>query len=75
MQAVIAICGFAIRGSTFIPKISLSAGFPSIIGGFLVQLASKMRLFGGNSVPLLSAVLVFAGLSKNVTPANNEGRL
>ena len=34
-----------------------------------------MTLFGENSVPLLSAVLIIVGLSKNVTLANNEGRL
>jgi hypothetical protein len=34
-----------------------------------------MCLFVENSAPLLSAVLVFAGLSKNATPANIEGRL
>ena len=46
IQAALAIRGFAICcliicGSTFITKILLSAGFPMIIRGFFVRLASK----------------------------------
>jgi len=53
-------------------------GFPSIICGlYKSYLPLKAALFGDNSVPFLSAVGVFAGFSKNVTPPprDNEGRL
>ena len=53
----------------------LSAGFSLDYSRIFVLLVSKMSLYGENSAPLLSAVLVFEGLSKNVTSANNEGRL
>ena len=56
------------------PKLSIrgiSLNYPRIF----IHLVQKMRHFCLNSAPLLSAVLVFAGLFKNVTPANSKGRL
>ncbi len=58
-----------------VSKYLLSAEFPLIIWQFSYILPQKTKLIGENSVPSLSAVLVFAGLNKNITPANNEGRL
>ncbi len=80
IQAALAIHGFAICGFDysrfrFNNLNLLSAGFSLDYSQIFVLLASNMCLFVENSAPLLSAVLVFAVLSKNVTPANNEGRL
>ena len=58
--------------SFLLPKFAVR-GFSSIIRRISKILAQ--RLFGENNAPLLSAVLVFAGFSKNLTPAKNEGRL
>ena len=61
-----------IRGLFFCAQNFVSAGFPSIIRGFTCILSQKTRHFCPNSAPLLSAVLVFAGVFKNVAPANNR---
>jgi len=70
-----AICGFDYSRFRFNNLNLLSAGFSLDYSRIFVLVASNMCLFVENSVPLLSAVLVFAGISKNVTPANIEGRL
>ena len=80
VQAALVIRGFAIRGFDYLrfhfyTQNLLSSGFPLIICGFKHNLPQKQAFIGERSLPLLSAVLVFEGLSKNITPANNEGRL
>jgi hypothetical protein len=50
-------------------------GFPSIIRGFSYKLFILLIFFGQNSGPLLSAVMVFEGLSQNATLAENEAAL
>jgi hypothetical protein len=78
IQAALAICGFAvwiIRKFIFVSKNLSSEGFPSIIRRFSYKLEQINNFFGHKNAPVLSAVMIFAGLSQNVTPANNEGRL
>ncbi len=60
-----------IRGFIFVSKNFLSAEFTSIF----IYITTNKQLFGHNSVPMLSSVLVSEGLSKNVNPVNNEGCL
>jgi hypothetical protein len=64
-----------IRKFIIVYKNLSSAGFPLIIASFPYKLVQINNFFGHNSGPLLSAILIFAGLSQNVTPANNEGLL
>ena len=70
LSAVLTIRGLLILYKTCYPRT-----FPLVIRGFGPFLVAKRLFKAQNSVPLLFAVLVFAGYSWDVTPANNEGRL
>ena len=73
LSAVLTICGLWIAY-----KICYLRIFPSVIRGFCTFLWQKWHKNDKkvkNSGPLLFAVLVFEGISWDVTPTNSEGRL
>ena len=64
--------------NNLIPKFAIRGSFPCLFAVFVrnrVWICQNRDSSAFDSGPLLFAVLVFAGHSRNVTPANNEGRL
>ena len=80
IQVALVISGFVIRGFDSSRPVScvqnsLSADIYLDYLRISTFLMGKTALKGLNSGPLLFAVLVFAGYSWDLTPANNEGHL
>jgi len=87
IQAALVIRGLGIRGFDYSRiiiwyQVLLSADFSLAYPRTLAKKCNILPDFAGKitvlilvNLPLLSAVLVFAGNFWNVTPANNEGRL
>ena len=80
VQVALVIRRFVIRGFDYLRPVNcVQNSFYADISldylRFRPFLMGKTALKGQNSGPLLFAVLVLAGYSWDVTPANNEGRL
>ncbi len=75
LQDALSICGFDFWRIYFCILNIVIWGFSLDYPRFFIEIATNKQLFGHSNAPMLSAVLVFAGHSQTVTPANNEGRL